>query len=137
LNRPRALLSALNGQCTYHAFRGDLRGEPSRPLQVRDLGESGGDAVTQIIGCQISGFIYLEQGDFTAARAYNEAGLAQFDPAYRPFYTELSYDQLIILLLHSSHLLLSLGNLDQGLSRRDAALRRRVGSSILTTWRSR
>jgi tetratricopeptide (TPR) repeat protein len=122
LNRPRALLFALYGQSIYHVFRADLERARQLAAEVRDLGESGGDAATQIIGCNISGFIYLEQGDFTAARAYYEAGLAQFDPAYRRFYTELlSYDQLVLLLLHSSQALVSLGDLDRALSRCEAA----------------
>jgi tetratricopeptide (TPR) repeat protein len=124
LNRPRALLFALWGQWVYHAFRADLARARQLAAEIRNLGESGGDAATQVIGCHISGFISLEQGDFTAARPYLEAGLAQYDPGCRPFYTELlSYDQLAILLLHSSHLLLSLGDLDQALSRLEAALR--------------
>jgi class 3 adenylate cyclase/tetratricopeptide (TPR) repeat protein len=114
LNRPRALLFALHGQLTYHAYRGDLTRAQELAAELRELGESGGDAATQIIGCHISGFIYLEQGDFTAARAYLEAGLAQFDPAH---------DLLGALLNQSSQLLVALGDLDQGLSRRDAALR--------------
>jgi tetratricopeptide (TPR) repeat protein len=123
LNRPRALLFALYGQHNYHAFRGDLTRAQQLTAEIRELGESGGDAATQIIGFQLSEFIYLEQGDFAAARGYLEAGLAQFDPAYRPFFNELlSYDLLVMLLIHSAHLLLSLGDLDEALSRRDAAL---------------
>jgi hypothetical protein len=123
VNRPRALLFALYGQFTYHAFCGDLVRARQLAAEIRDLGESRSDAATQIIGFQLSGFIYLEQGDFTAARAYLEAGLAQFDPSYRGFYTELlPYDQLVMLLVQSSHLLVSLGDLDQASSRRDAAL---------------
>jgi class 3 adenylate cyclase/tetratricopeptide (TPR) repeat protein len=123
LNRPRAVLSALYGQCTYHAYRGDLTRARQLAAEVRNLGESAGDAATQIIAHIVSGFIYLEQGDFTAARAHYEAGLAQYDPAYRPFFNELlSYDLLSLVLVHSSQLLVSLGDLDQGLSRRDAAL---------------
>jgi predicted ATPase/class 3 adenylate cyclase len=124
LNRPRALLSALYGQCTYHAFRADLEGAQQLATQNRNLGESSGDAAAQIIGCQLSEFIYLEQGDFIAARAYLEAGFDRYDPAHRLFYTELlPYDVLVVMLLHSSHLLVSLGDLDQALSRHDAALR--------------
>jgi tetratricopeptide (TPR) repeat protein len=123
LDRPRELLFALYGQWVYDAFRGDLVRARQLAAEIRDLGESGGDAATQIIGYHLSGLIYLEQGEFTAARPYLEAGVGQFDPAYRRFYTELlPFDQLVAMLLHSSQLLVSLGDLDQGLSRRDAAL---------------
>jgi predicted ATPase len=116
-------LSALYGQFIYHGYRGDLTRAQQLAAEIRDLGESGGDAATQIIGYSLIGFIHLEQGEFTAARAYLKAGLVQFDPAYRPFFNELlSYDQLVMMLLHSSQLLVSLGYLDQGLSWRDAAL---------------
>jgi tetratricopeptide (TPR) repeat protein len=123
LNRPRALLSALYGQRVYHFFRADLARARQLAAEIRDLGESSGDVATQIIGCHVSGYIYLEQGDFTAARPYYDTGLAQFDPGYRPFFNELlSADLLVALLVQSSQLLVSLGDLDQGLSRRDAAL---------------
>jgi tetratricopeptide (TPR) repeat protein len=116
-------LSTLYGQGIYHLYRGDLTRAQQTAAELRDLGESGGDAAARMIGCHRSGFIYLEQGDFAAARAYLETGLAQFDAAYRPFFTDLlSYDLLVGLLLNSSHLLVSLGDLDQALSRRDAAL---------------
>lgn len=76
-----------------------------------------------MIGYHTSGFTCLELGDFTAARAYLEAGLAQYEPASRPFYTKiLSYDFVVIQLFNSSHVLLSLGDLDRALSRRERAL---------------
>jgi predicted ATPase len=47
LNRPRALLFAIYGQCSYHALRADLVQARQLAAEVRDLGERGGDAATQ------------------------------------------------------------------------------------------
>jgi tetratricopeptide (TPR) repeat protein len=123
-------LSALYGQYVYHLFRADLERARQLVAEIRNLGESGGDAAAQIIGYSLIGFIHLEQGEFTAARAYLKAGLVQFDPAYRPFFNELlSYDLLVAMLLHSSQVAVCLGELDQALSRRDAALAEARGLS--------
>jgi len=52
-----------------------------------------------------------------------EKGLAQFDPAFRPVYTELLPDDLLVLLLaHSSQVLVCLGDLDRALSRCETAV---------------
>jgi hypothetical protein len=138
LNRPRALAFALWGQCVYHTFRADLERARQLAAELRELGDATGDVAARIIGYHMGGFIHCELGDFTGARGYFEAGLAQYDPACRLFYMELlPFELLVVLLVNSSQLLVCLGDLDQGLSQRDAARRRRVGSRIRTTWRSR
>ena len=62
-------------------------------------------------------------GEFAEGRAYLEKGLALYDPAHRSSYAELlSYDALVLLRTVSSWLLACLGNIDQALFQREAAL---------------
>src|SRR5262249_55245972 len=62
-------------------------------------------------------------GEFTAARTDLEEALAQYHSAHKLFYAEmLSYDLLVAFLCHFSQVLVCLGDLDQALSQRDAAL---------------
>src|SRR5262249_51678031 len=123
LNRPRALLFALYGQWIYHACRADLERARQLTAEVRDLGEVGGDVATRMIGYHAGGFTYLLLGEFAAARTCLEEGLARYDRAYERFYTELlPYDLLVGFLVHSSQVLLCVGDLDQALSQREAAL---------------
>src|SRR5262249_49359248 len=123
LNRPHALLFALYGQWVYHACRADLDQARQLVAEVGDLGEIGGDVAAQMIGYHAGGSTYLESGDFTAAREYLKQGLARYDRAYERFYTELlSYDLLVGMLIHSSQVLVCLGDLDRALSQRETAL---------------
>jgi predicted ATPase len=65
--------------------------------------------------------IYL--GEFAAARTYIEKGLAYYDPAQRPFYTELlPNDMLVQLLVHATKPLACLGYIEQAKSRVDELL---------------
>ena len=62
-------------------------------------------------------------GEFPAAREYLEKSLALYDPAHRPFYTELMpSDMLVVLLQHSTIPSACLGHLDLASSRADMAL---------------
>jgi predicted ATPase len=123
LNRPRALLSALWSQLWDDWARADLH--PARRLatEIRELGDATGDAVVQVVGCLSNGWICFTFGEFAAGRAYLEQGLALHDPAQRPAYADLvPYDPLVVMRMYLSWLLASLGDLDQALVERDAAL---------------
>jgi len=62
-------------------------------------------------------------GEFTAARAYVERGLALYDPTHRLFYADLlANDMLVQLLVHSTMPLACLGHIDQASFRAEAAL---------------
>jgi tetratricopeptide (TPR) repeat protein len=123
LNRPRALLFALWGQIMDHWARGDLKRARRLAAELRELGDTAGDVPMQVLGCTTSGSTCLFLGEFTAARAYVEKGLALYDPAHRPSYLELlSYDGLVWLLFLSCWLLALLGHLDQALIHSTAAL---------------
>jgi class 3 adenylate cyclase/tetratricopeptide (TPR) repeat protein len=123
LSRPRALLFALYGQWVHHACRADLERARQLAAELRNLGEVSGDVATRMIGYHAGGFTYLLLGEFAAARAYHEEGLAQYDRAYERFYTELlPYELLVGFLVHSSQVLFCVGDLDQAMSQREAAL---------------
>jgi tetratricopeptide (TPR) repeat protein len=123
LNRPRALLFALWGQIMDHWARADLKRARRLAAELRELGDTAGDVPMQVLGCTASGIVCLFLGEFTAARAYVEKGLALYDPAHRPSYLELlSYDVLVQLLVFSCWLLALLGHLDQALFHSAAAL---------------
>jgi tetratricopeptide (TPR) repeat protein len=123
LNRPRALLFALWGQFSDHWARVDLKRMQRLAAELRGLGDTAGDVLMQMMGCQASGMTGFFLGEFTAGRAYLEKALALYDPAYRPSFSELlSHDARVFLRIYSSWLLACLGHLDQALLQRDAAL---------------
>jgi class 3 adenylate cyclase/predicted ATPase len=123
LNQPRALLFSLWGQITEHWARADLKGARRLAAELKELGDAGGDVLTQVLGCDAVGWTHLSLGELTAARPCLEKALAVYDPADAPSFSELmSYDPRVELRLHSSFLLACLGHLDQALFQRDAAL---------------
>jgi len=123
LSQPRALLFALWGQVTAHWARADLRRARRLAAEMRELGDTAGDVPMQVLGCEAGGMACFHLGEFTEGRAYLEKGLALYDPANRSSYEELlSYDALVLLRTVSSWLLACLGNIDQALFQREAAL---------------
>jgi tetratricopeptide (TPR) repeat protein len=90
---------------------------------MRERGDATGDVPMQVLGYDAGANICYWLGEFTTGRAYVEQSLALYDPAHRPFYSELlSLDMLVFLRLHSSYLLACLGHLDQALFQRGAAV---------------
>jgi class 3 adenylate cyclase/predicted ATPase len=123
LERPRSLLLALWGQWAYHVCRADLELARQLASEMRDLGEAGGDVPTRVLGCDASGFTCTDLGEFIPGRAYLAQSLALYDPAHRLFYTELlPNDALVQLQVYLSFLLVCVGDLDQAMFQRDAAL---------------
>jgi class 3 adenylate cyclase/tetratricopeptide (TPR) repeat protein len=123
LKRPSALLFARWGQWMYHVCRADLALARQLATEMRELGETRGDVPTRVLGCDASGLTYTQLGDFIPARAYLAEGLALYDPAHRLVYAELlPNDALVQLRVYSSLLSVCLGDLDQAMSHRDAAL---------------
>ena len=123
LDRPRALLSALLGQYTYHANAADFQRARQLAAEMEALGETSGDNATQVIACLSYAHTCHNFGEFAAARAYAERGLALYDPASRQFYAGLlPRDMLEGLLVRSALPLACLGHLDQARARADAAL---------------
>jgi class 3 adenylate cyclase/predicted ATPase len=124
LNRPRVLLAALWGQWLYHNTRAELEQARQLAARLRELGETTGDAPTQVLGFDASGYTCFHLGEFTAGRAYQDQALALYDPADRASFAELKpNDTLVQMLVHSCLVLACLGHLDQVLFRRDAALK--------------
>ncbi len=116
LNRPRALLFALWGQYTDHWARADLKQARRLAAELRELGDTAGDVLVQVMGFHAGGLTCFHLGEFTAGRAYLEKGIALYDPAHRPSYSELLInDELVPLRLILSWLLAPLGHLDQAL----------------------
>jgi class 3 adenylate cyclase/tetratricopeptide (TPR) repeat protein len=123
LNRPRALLFALLGQFRDHWARADLQQARRLAAELRELGDTTGDVLMQVMGCQTSGSTCFHVGEFTAGWAHLEKGLALYDPAHGPSYSELlPYEARGHLRIVSSWVLASLGHLDQAVLQRDAAL---------------
>src|SRR5262249_14245349 len=124
LNRPRALLSALWGQWSDTIFgRADLKRAQRLAAEMRELGDATGDVSIQLLGCHAHDFVCFNLGEFAAGWAYLEKALALYDPANRPFYSELlPNDALVWLRVHAWLLLTCLGHLDQALVQHDAAL---------------
>jgi class 3 adenylate cyclase/tetratricopeptide (TPR) repeat protein len=123
LNRPRVLLFAMWGQFMDHWARADLKQAQQLAGELRELGDRADDILMRVLGCAAGGLACFHLGEFSAGRTYQEEALVLYDPADRLLYSELlSYDALVQLRAHSSWLLACLGNLDQALSRRDAAL---------------
>ena len=123
LNRSHELLFALQGEFQYHVSRADLSRARQLSAEMRDKGDSSGDVPTRVLAYDASAYTCYYLGEFTAARAYVEQGLALYDPAHRLFYAELlANDMLVQLLVHSTVPLDCLGFIDQSLSRVDAAL---------------
>jgi predicted ATPase len=123
LSRPRALLSALWGQYWDHCAWADLNRARRLAVELRELGNTSGDVPMQVMGCEADGHVCMLLGEFAAGQAYLEKGLALYDPADRPSYSELlPHDALVWLRAVSSWVLACLGHLDQALFQRDAAL---------------
>jgi len=123
LNRPRALLFALWGEVRNHWARADLKTARRLAAELRELGDTTGDVLMQVLGCDAGGHACFNLGEFTAGRAYLGKALALYDSADRSSYSELlPYDARVLLRTHSSWLLACLGLLDQALFQRDAAL---------------
>jgi predicted ATPase len=122
LDRPRALLSALWGQYWDYCARADLKRARRLAAELRELGNTTGDVPMQVMGCEADGHLSFLLGEFIASRSCLEKGLALYDPAHRPSYSELlPHDALVWLRAVSSWVLASLGHLDQALFQRDAA----------------
>ena len=123
LNRPRRLLFVLWGQWSVDAFRADHARARRLAAEMASLGEASGDVATRVMGYSASTFTSNSLGEFAAARAYAENGLALYDPVDRAFYAEfLPIDMLVTLLAFSSIPSACLGHLDQARSRAEAAL---------------
>jgi hypothetical protein len=123
LNRPRELLFALWGQFMNHWTRADLKEARRLAAELRELGDTTGDVLTQVMGCHAGELTCFFLGEFTAGRAYLEKGLALYDPGHPPSYSELmSGDARVRLRMFSPLLLTCLGHLDQASLQRDAVL---------------
>jgi class 3 adenylate cyclase/predicted ATPase len=123
LQQSNALLFALWGQWVYHVCRADLALARQLAKEIRELGAAQSDVPIQVLGCDASGLTYTQLGEFIQARTHLEHGLALYDPAHRLFYAELlPNDALVQLRVYSSLLSMCLGDLDQAMSHRDAAL---------------
>ena len=91
---------------------------------IRRLSEIQEDNITRYIGCWASWWPCLVLGDFVGAEIYFEQAFALYDAAKEPLYSALSptIDAFVTLLTDSAFALVCCGKVDQGLSRRDAAI---------------
>jgi tetratricopeptide (TPR) repeat protein len=123
LDRPRALVFALLGQISQTGFAADLKRARRLAAELRELGDTTSDIPTQVMGCYASGIVCFHLGEFETGRANLEKGLALYDPAHQPSYSELwSFDMRVALRRHLSWQLACLGHPDQALVQRDSFL---------------
>jgi tetratricopeptide (TPR) repeat protein len=106
-----------------HWARADLKQARRIAGELQELGETAGDFLTQVMGCHAGELTCFGLGEFATGRAYLDKGLALYDPAHPPSYSELmSNDARVRLRVISSCLLTCLGHLDQALPQCDAVL---------------
>src|SRR5216683_917790 len=123
LERPAQLLPVLFGQWIHYLLRAELRLARRSAAELQQLVKAQDDTSLKFVACRWGGVTDLYLGEFTAARAELEHGLALFDPVQRPFYAALeAYDAHVAILSYLSRILVSLGYFDQARTRRDAAL---------------
>jgi class 3 adenylate cyclase/predicted ATPase len=134
LTRPQKLLPILYGQWVISYTGADVERAQQFAAEMRHLGKVHDDVVTRVVGYRAGGATSLDLGDFLAARAYLEQGLALYDPAQRDLYAEMtSVNTLVALLGYLSPTLAICGYLDQARSRCDEALAEaREGSHVPT-----
>lgn len=123
LNRPPLLVPVLFGQCVHHLMRAELELSRAHAAEMQRLGEEQDDVRLRLMGCRLAGQPEIGLGQFTAARAHLEHGLALFDPSHRPFYTSLALqDARVMLLSFLAQALLCLGHPDQARERWEEAI---------------
>ena len=123
LNRPGALFSALWGQFIDHWARADLKRAQRLAAELRELGDTTGEVLMQVMGCEASGLTCFSLGEFTTGRGYLEKALTLYDPAHRASYSELlPNDARVQLRGNLSWPLACLGRLDRALFQSNTAL---------------
>ena len=116
-DRPECLQQAFFGQWVFHRNRGEYKLALALAEQMEKIGEAHKNVRGQLSGRFASGSTRFHLGDFVAARALLEYGLA--DPALRS--GELR-DLYVMMLASLSSTLASLGYIDQARSRLNEAL---------------
>ena len=123
LNRPPQFVPVLYGQCVHHLMRAELEVARTHAREMQRLGETQDDVRLRLMGCRLTGQPELYLGEFAAARAHLEQGLALFDPSHRSFYADQSLqDARVMLLGFLSQTLFCLGYPDQARGRWEEAL---------------
>jgi predicted ATPase/ABC-type transport system involved in cytochrome c biogenesis ATPase subunit len=123
LNRPPQFVPVLYGQCVHHLMRAELEVARAHAREMQHLGETQDDVRLRLMGCRLTGQPELYLGEFAAARAHLEQGLALFDPSHRSFYADQSLqDARVMLLGFLSQTLFCLGYPDQARRRWEEAL---------------
>ena len=114
LDRPPQIVPVLYGQWAFHLLKGPLHVARELAAEMLRRGEDTSDAAVILMGHRLSGSTCFQLGEFSAARAHLEKGLAQFDPKDRPFYMSLAaQDAKVTMLAYLSANLIYLGYLDQ------------------------
>ena len=123
LKLPDKLLPILYGQWAHYSIS-DLKLTQQFAAEIRQFSEARDDPVARVMACRASGLAHLYLGDFIAADAYLEEGLALYDPAQRDSHASIyaTTDSLVFLWTYSSVVLICCGRLDQARSRSDAVL---------------
>src|SRR5262249_35828565 len=117
IDRPEYLGQAFYGQWVFHRNRAEYKLALALAEQTKKIGEAHNNVSVQLFGRYASGFTRLHLGDFVAARALLEHGLA--DPALRS--SELP-DLYAFMLAGLAWTLTYLGYIDQARSRLNEAL---------------
>lgn len=133
LGRPPQIVQVLSGQWAFRLLKGPLAVARELAAEMTRRGEDTSDAAVTLMGHRLSGATCFQLGEFSAARAHLEKGLAQFDPKDRPFYMSLAaQDAKVTMLAYLSANLTYLGYLDQARLGNEAAVdeARKLGHSF-------
>ena len=133
LDRPPQIVQVLYGQWAFRLMKGPLHVARELASEMMRRGEDTSDAAVILMGHRLSGSTCFQLGEFSAARAHLEKGLAQFDPKDRPFYMSVAaQDAKVTMLAYLSANLTYLGYLDQARLGSKAAVEeaRRLGHAF-------
>jgi predicted ATPase len=121
LGRTEPLIAVLYGEWTHHIHRDELDRAHELAGEARRIAEARQDPSIRLMACRISGVTSFFRGALAECRAFQEEGLALFDPAQRPAYTGVA-DPRVISLAFLARALLLMGHVDRAQARIEEAL---------------
>jgi class 3 adenylate cyclase/predicted ATPase len=123
LGSPPQLVPVLYGQYVNHLVRGEMDLARNLSAEMRDLGQSQGDALLGLLGAMTGGATSFWMGDFEGGRANTERAFSLCDPLGRAAYARVATeDPRCTAQVYLSMCLTMVGLLDQAREHRDQAV---------------